>query len=205
MFYIFPPITITIILILDLVIILLTAFFHKININERKYGILLIFMLFIPSFGLKILSNSTFLFSSPVTITVSNDVKPFSPVYVIRRNQISWVFLTIHGIPTSHHVEGESGNGYIAIFSKGKYGYINFDINSKNSSYKFTESDLSFDNHEMISNTISEYSLILFANYSSHIITFLFLLIILYQFLVYLWKLLSKRKNHIRAISEIRG
>lgn len=207
MLYYFPEIVSYVILSIDLISLFLFLMVLGTRPGKRTGSFILISVFILPFMFLKILPGIEFLASTPGKLTIVNNSKLYSPVYYMDNNgNVIWVFLTIKGISVSKVFDVEGRTKSMVVMEKnGNYGYVDLEYVKYNANVEINESNLKFDRDVYLTDILSMNKLAIIANYLSHIITLLFLLIILFQIIVFFRNRLSKRNTHIRAIGEIRG
>jgi len=207
MLYYFPEVASYIILSIDVISILLFIMVLRTRPSQRIGGIVLISVFIIPFMTLKLLPSIDFLASTPGKLSVVNNSKLFSPVYYLDNNgNIIWIFLTVKGISVSEvfDVEGRT-RSMVVVKKNGNYGYVDLEYIKYSANVEINEDNLRFDKNEFLTEMLNRNIFPIIANYLSHIVTFLFLLLVLYQILLYLRKRLNKLNNQVREISEISG
>lgn len=195
MLYYFPEIVSYVILSIDLISILLFLMVLRTRPGKRTGSFILISVFILPFMFLKFLPGIEFLASTPGKLTLVNNSKLYSPVYYMDYNgNVIWVFLTIKGITVSKvfDIEGRI-KSMVVINKNGNYGYVDLEYVKYNANVEINESNLKFDRDGYLTEMLSMNKLAIIANYLSHVVTFLFLMMILYQILVYLRKRLSKK------------
>ena len=207
MLYYFPEVACYIILSIDVISILLFIMVLRTRPSQRIGRIVLISVFIIPFMTLKLLPSIDFLASTPGKLSVVNNSKLFSPVYYLDNNgNIIWIFLTVKGISVSEVFDVEGRTSSMVVMKKnGNYGYVDLEYIKYSANVEINEDNLKFDKEGFLTEVLNRNLFPIIAIYLSHIVTFLFLLLVLYQILPYLRKRLNKLNNQVREISEISG
>jgi len=196
MLYYFPEIASYVILSIDLISLLLFLMVLRTRPGQRIGSLILISVFILPFMFFKFLPGIEFLASTPGKLTLVNNSKLYSPVYYMDNNgNVVWVFLTIKGISVSKvfDVEGRT-KSMVVMMKNGNYGYKDFEYIKYTANVEINEDNLKFDKEGFLTEVLNRNMFPIIANYLSHVVTFLFLLLVLYQILFYFRKRLKKEK-----------
>ncbi|HWA05644.1 MAG TPA: hypothetical protein VG961_03780, partial [Ignavibacteria bacterium] len=94
-------------------------------------------------------------------------------------------------------VEGRT-KSMVVMKKNGNYGYVDLEYVRYSADVEINESNLKFDRDGYLTEMLNRNMYPIIANYLSHLVTFLLLFLVLYQILVYLRKILNKKKSHSR-------
>ncbi len=196
MLYYFPSTFSYVILSIDIISLLLFLMILRTVPGQRTGGFILISVFIVPFMFLKFLSGIEFLASTPGKLTLVNNSKLYSPVYYLDNNgNVIWVFLTIKEISVSKVFDVEGRTKSMVVMKKnGNYGYVDLEYVRYSADVEINESNLKFDRDGYLTEMLNRNMYPIIANYLSHLVTFLLLFLVLYQILVYLKKILNKKK-----------
>lgn len=193
MFYYFPTEAIIFTLIFDICAVFLLIMMLKLKGQTKVFFFFIVLFLLLPTSLLKFLSQFNPLLPIPGTLKVENNVKAFSPIYIIDdKGNVLWIFLTFEKVVYEQRLDIEGNHiGISAMKIGNNYTSQSFKFEKNEAQVIFNEDNLDYNHDGYIKDMLFKNLLDIILNYLSHLISvfiFLFLLSRIFKFIILQFK-----------------